>query len=65
MGDVTIFEDGYKMGARHAAELLESRLYYIPEDWKKGTESTVYNVVSHAIADIKRLYEEGVDYGKN
>ena len=59
MNDAKIFDDGYKMGARHAAELLSSRLYYIPENWKSEEQSIVYNIIMHAIKDINRLYEEG------
>lgn len=65
MDEIKSFDDGYKMGARHAAELPASRLYYVPEAWKTGTESTIYNIVSHALDDIRRLYEEVPKHGED
>lgn len=50
------FDEGYQMGARHAADLLESRLYYVPESWKEDESRVLYNLMQHALNDIMKLY---------
>ena len=57
------FNEGYQMGARHAADLLEARLYYVPESWKEDESRIMYNIIIHALSDIRKLFG-GVDNAK-
>ena len=53
-------QEGYRLGAKHVIEHIETRLFYCPDVWKTGANSIIFNIVQNALADCKKIYG-GVD----
>ena len=48
--------EGYRLGANHVIEHIETRLFYCPDAWKTGANSIIFNIVQNALADCKKIY---------
>ena len=67
MSDIKAMESDmrelYKLGANHVIEHIETRLYYCPDAWKSGPNSIIFNIVSNALEDCRKIYG-GVENGE-
>lgn len=51
--DDRIFDEAYKMGVKHMIERLQSRLYYVPDAWRKSGEGRIiYDTVMNTMIDF-------------
>ena len=49
-------QEGYRLGANHVIEHIETRLFYCPDACKTGANSIIFNIVQNALADCKKIY---------
>lgn len=64
MVNLQSFNEGVEYGARGVIDLLETRLYYMPETWRQGDGAYIIDIIEKTLETAKRIYLGGGYYGE-